>query len=104
MKKQIFLMTLAVWLTLGLANLEAGVKHVHVRHAPPTKKVLVVKPAKPHAKVFWIDGRWHWNGKAYIWHEGFWEKPRTGFVWMAGQWKETPQGWFWIEGHWKKVK
>ena len=104
MKKQIFLLTLAFGLTLGLTNLEARVKHVYVRHAPPAHKVVVVKPSKPHANAFWIDGRWSWNGRAYIWNDGRWESHRKGFVWVAGHWKDTPHGWCWIEGHWKKIK
>lgn len=105
MKKQIILVMLAFWMLLGLTNLEARVKRVYVRKAPPTKKVVVVKkPAKPHKKAVWVSGRWQLNGKKYVWKKGHWLKPRKGFVWVAGHWKSTPRGWVWIDGHWKRIK
>ena len=105
MKRKIVLLMIAFWMTLGLANLDARVKTVYVRTAPPAKKVVVVKkPAKPHKNAFWVDGRWQWSGKKYVWKNGYWQKPRKGFVWVAGHWKDTPHGWIWVEDHWKRIK
>ena len=82
--------------------LEAGPR-IYVRIKPPARKVVVVKPARPHRNSVWIGRRWYWNGRKYIWKKGYCTNPRKGFVWVPGHWNHHRRGWHWIEGHWKSV-
>ncbi|KAA3657386.1 MAG: hypothetical protein DWQ10_13385 [Calditrichaeota bacterium] len=80
--------------------LQAG-SRIYVKIKPPTRKVVVVKPRKPHTNSVWVSGRWQWNGRKYVWHKGHWVSPRKGFVWIDGHWVKNRKGWYWIGGHWK---
>ncbi|MCA9735427.1 YXWGXW repeat-containing protein [candidate division KSB1 bacterium] len=93
----------AVMFTMALPGFLLAGPHVYVKVNPPSRKVVVVKPEKPHHDSIWINGAWRWTGHKYVWNNGYWPAPRKGFVWISGHWAKAPKGWHWIEGHWKRV-
>ena len=105
MKSRIILLILLMSIAFSSLAMSGGRKRVYVRVAPPKpKKVVVVKPKKPHVNAVWVGGHWHWNGHKYVWKKAHWKKPRKGYVWVPGHWKKTPKGWYRVEGHWKRRK
>lgn len=79
---------------------EAGVR-VYVRYRPPMPRVCV-QPRAPFAGAIWIDGRWRWNGRAYVWVDGRYLRPRKGYVYVPGHWQRDRRGWYWIDSHWRR--
>jgi hypothetical protein len=70
---------------------------------PPPPRVEPVPPPPPgRAEVlFWVPGRWQWDGRAWIWLPGrYVERPRHHARWIPGHWVARPGGWMWVEGHW----
>src|SRR5690242_872502 len=73
--------------------------------APPPLRVEVPPPAPPGRAeaVFWVPGRWHWDGREYVWRAGHYEeRPYRRAEWRPGHWAERPNGsWVWVEGQWR---
>jgi WXXGXW repeat (2 copies) len=74
-------------------------------HAPPPPRVELAPPA-PGGRaeaVFWVPGRWHWDGREWVWRAGHYEeRPFRRAEWVAGHWAERPNGsWVWVEGRWR---
>ncbi|MEQ8747307.1 YXWGXW repeat-containing protein [Pyruvatibacter sp.] len=46
--------------------------NVVVRVAPPVRRVVTVRPARPSAFAVWTDGYWRWNGARHVWVAGHW--------------------------------
>lgn len=80
--------------TLAQAN-------VVVRVAPPTRRVVTVRPARPNARAVWTDGYWRWNGRKHVWVGGRWVSNPKG-TWVAGRWEKRPGGYVWIDGRWRR--
>lgn len=74
-------------------------------HAPPPPRVEVPPPAPPGRAevVFWVPGRWHWDGREYVWRAGHYEeRPYRRAEWIPGHWAERPNGsWVWVDGQWR---
>ena len=103
MKKSIrFLVFLFVIVLFGFTIQAMAARRVYVKKTPPARKVVVVKPVKPHHNNVWVKGHWKWEKNRYTWHDGRWLQPKPGFVWIDGHWKKTKHGYIWVEGHWKK--
>ena len=75
---------------------------VVVKVRPVRSKVVVVKPPRPGANHFWVDGHWKWNRRAnqYVWVNGYWLKRKRGRVYVAGQWRKVRGGWKYVPGYW----
>lgn len=84
----------AAKITLAQAN-------VVVRVAPPTRRVVTVRPARPNARAVWTDGYWRWNGRKHVWVGGRWVSNPKG-TWVAGRWDKRPGGYVWIAGRWRR--
>lgn len=79
---------------------------------PKHKKVVLIRPSRPHVKVFkpvniksnyiWIEGYWKWNRKThnYAWVNGHLIKQKRGKVWVGGYWEQFNGGWFYTSGKW----
>ena len=92
---------------MGAADLDAAqcVK-------PRNKRVVVVKPVKPHVYItrrsnvkagnVWQDGYWRYNKRArnYIWVNGRAVKQKRGKVWVSGRWTMVRGGWAYSKGFW----
>ena len=104
MKKRIQILMAIALIIFGVnaVDLSAKPKVVYVRKAPPARKRVIVKPAKPNHKVLWVDGNWHWDGKGYVWKNGRWVNVRKNQKWVPGHWKKSPRGHIWIDGRWKR--
>ncbi len=92
---------LAMLMFFGAANACAG-RVVYVTKAPPARKVIITKPARPHVKAVWVKGHWVWKRNRYVWVKGQWKKHKPGYRWIDGHWKKAPRGWIWIKGRWAK--
>ncbi len=102
MKLKKLLLTTLIF-TFALPLMLQGGSRIYIKVKPPTRKIVVVKPAQPNKKSVWIKGRWHWNGRKYVWKVGSWSQPRKGFVWAPGHWKHNRRGWHWVDGSWKRA-
>lgn len=80
--------------TLAQANVVVGV-------APPTRRVVTVRPARPNARAVWTDGYWRWNGAKHVWVGGRWVSDPRG-TWVAGRWVKRSGGYVWIAGRWRR--
>ena len=68
-----------LFLLFGMVNMvSAGT--VYVRKAPPLRKSIVVKPAKPFYNAVWIKGHWGWRNGMHVWVNGDWVKNKKGKV------------------------
>lgn len=74
---------------------------VVVRVAPPTRRVVTTRPARPNARAVWTDGYWRWNGRKHVWVGGRWVSNPKG-TWVAGRWDKRPGGYVWIAGRWRR--
>lgn len=103
----IYSLTIIVLLTFGV---EAAV--IAKVDPPKNKKVVLVRPSRPHVKVFqpthikrsyiWIEGYWKWNRKVgnYLWVNGHLIKNKKGKSWVNGYWKPLNGGWVYSSGKW----
>jgi len=96
-----FIIVFAIML-FGFTAQSFAARRIYVKKTPPARKVVVVKPAKPHHNHVWVKGHWKWDKSRYIWTEGRWVKPKPGYLWIDGHWKKSKHGWRWVPGHWKK--
>jgi hypothetical protein len=77
------------------------VKFTYVDREPPPVR-YERRPDPPSQEHFWVAGRWHWNGNAYVWVPGYYHvRPRPEAAWVDGHWARHEQGWYWVEGHWR---
>lgn len=83
------------------AKIAVASADIYVRVAPPSRRVVTVRPARPHARAVWIDGYWRWNGGKHVWVGGHWEANPNG-TWIAGHWVKRPRGWVWKAGYWRR--
>jgi hypothetical protein len=71
---------------------------------PPALRVEVPPPAPAGRAeaVYWVPGRWHWDGREWLWRVGHYEeRPFRRAEWVPGHWAERPNGgWVWAEGRW----
>ena len=104
MKNKIQYLMAIIFVVFGInaVNLSAKTTVVYIRKAPPDRKRVVVKPARPKHSTVWVSGHWRWNGNAYVWKEGHWLKARKNQKWVPGYWRKTAKGHVWIDGHWKR--
>ncbi len=100
-KMNVILMITMFILGMGLVSASTAAV-VYVRKAPPARKTVVVKPARPHHDSVWVSGHWGWRNGVHIWVDGKWISSKKGHVWIDGHWKKTAKGWIWVDGHWKK--
>jgi hypothetical protein len=108
--KRLFFYSLVFTLFFSLA----GVSDLSARHRvkPRYKKVVVVKPVKPHIYVnrhvhvrsgyMWIDGHWKFNKRTrnYVWVNGDVVKKKRNKVWVSGRWSKVRGGWIYNPGFW----
>ena len=72
--------------------------------APPRRKGVIIKPAKPYRQAVWLSGHWKWRKARYVWVVGHWVKPRRGYVWVDGHWARRGGRWICVAGHWKRIR
>lgn len=101
---RLFVSALVLFFAFGFFSTSHAAKIVHIRKAPPAKRVVVVKSKSPYRGGIWISGRWAWKNNRFVWTSGRWVRPRKGFVWVDGYWQKTPAGWVWKSGHWKRIR
>ena len=75
--------------------------NIIVRVAPPTRRVITVRPARPGPRAVWTDGYWRWNGAKHVWVGGRWVANPRG-TWVAGRWVKRPGGYAWVAGYWRR--
>lgn len=107
--KLTFIYSLTFFILLSFA---VDAKVINNRHPRKHKKVVLVRPVRPHVKVFkpvnlksnyiWIDGYWKWNRKTqnYVWVGGHLIKRKRGKVWVGGHWERYNGGWRYASGKW----
>ena len=107
--KRTFIYPLAIFILL-VFGAEATV--ITKTDYPKDKKVVLIRPSRPHVKVFkpvniksgyvWIEGHWKWNRKLrnYVWVDGHLVKRKKGKIWLSGQWESLNGGWIYTSGKW----
>jgi WXXGXW repeat (2 copies) len=98
MKKFLFTLTCALFLTAGIAQAQ-----VVVRIGPPERPHEVIPPPPPEHRAWaWHAGYHRWDGNRYVWVPGYYvEPPHPLARWVEGHWAHRDGGWVWIEGHWR---
>jgi len=73
---------------------------VVVAQAPPPPPVEVAV-ASPGPDYVWVEGRWTWNGAAWVWVRGYWiVPPHPRAIWVGPHWVYGPRGWYCRPGYW----
>jgi hypothetical protein len=68
-------------------------------HSPPPKPVVLAPLTCPAGHVY-VEGRYHWNGAAWVWVDhACYHKP--GYVWIAPTYVVVQGGVRYYPGHWK---
>jgi hypothetical protein len=81
-----------------VARAHVGVSAVLVASPPP--RPVVVTPLACPAGHLYVDGRYHWNGTAWIWVEpACYYKP--GYVWVSPTYVVVGSGVRYTAGYWK---
>jgi hypothetical protein len=72
-------------------------------YAPPPPRIEAVPPPPVAPQpLYWVPGRWQWDGRGWIWIPGHYvARPPHRAHWVPGHWVARPGGWFWVEGHWR---
>lgn len=78
---------------LGMGQVSIGVRI----GAPPSPRVIRVRPRAPGPGYFWVDGYWYPVGHKYRWHEGYWSRPPyEGSRWVGPRY----EGGMFFNGYW----
>jgi len=52
----------------------------------------------------WVEGRYDWDGSAWIWRPGSWILARPGLVYIQGYWEQSSGHWTWISPYWAEQR
>ena len=108
--KRLFFYTVVFSLFFSLAGVSNSLATHRVK--PRYKRVVVVKPVRPHIYVnrhinlksghIWMDGYWKYNRRMhkYVWVNGRAVKSKRNKNWVSGQWIKVNGGWTYNRGFW----
>ena len=69
---------------------------------PPPRPYVVTRPVRPRHNCTWVNGHWHWNGRAWAWKKGHWAHcPHPGAVWVAPRVVRVRGGCHYSPGYWR---
>ena len=59
-------------------------EEIIIERPPPA--IVEVRPSRPGAEYFWVEGH-HVHGRdGWHWEHGHWDQRSHGYVWIEGRW------------------
>ena len=100
---KLFGIVFGVLLTASVAETACAAPggRLYVRVGPPAP-IVETRTATPGPEYVWMQGVYHWDGRAYVWEPGHWTRPpRDHARWVSGHWAHDRRGWFFVDGRWR---